>query len=91
MKADSKLINVEVVLGLKSEIAVAFSNNNGAVHKGGTCSGDSGGPIFVSNTTTIVAVNSFGISGSCMGVDGGYRVDQADDLDWLADVLADYD
>ena len=88
MKADSKLINVDVVLGLKGDIAAGFSNNNGKVHKGGTCNGDSGGPIFVSNDTLIVAINSFGISGSCKGVDGGYRLDQADDLDWLHEVLA---
>jgi len=74
------------VLGIKDDIAVAFSNNNGKVHKGGTCNGDSGGPILVSNETTIVAINSFGISGSCKGVDGGYRIDQAD-LDWLEGIL----
>ena len=87
MKANSKLINVDVVLGLKDRIAVAFSNNNGFGHKGGTCSGDSGGPIFEANTNLIVAVNSFGISGSCKGVDGSYRIDQADDLEFLAQFL----
>lgn len=95
-KAESKLINIEVTLGIDGDVAAAFSNNNGKVHRGGTCSGDSGGPIFYGSdegdaldvNPTIVAVNSFGISGSCKGVDGGYRVDQADDLTWLAAVVS---
>ncbi|GIU97744.1 MAG: hypothetical protein KatS3mg013_1547 [Actinomycetota bacterium] len=60
-----------------------FSSNRGVVHKGGTCYGDSGGPVFVEGTRTIVAVVSFGISPNCTGTSGGYRVDQADDLNWL--------
>ena len=43
---------------------------------------------FLEGTTTIVAVTSFGLSPNCTGVDGAYRVDEADDLTWLADVLA---
>jgi hypothetical protein len=51
---------------------------------GGTCFGDSGGPLFLNKTNVIVAVASFGLNGNCAGVGGGYRVDQADDLEWLA-------
>ena len=68
-----------------------FSNNNGKPHKGGTCSGDSGGPFFRNNTNLQVAVNSYGVPPNCSGGDGAYRIDQADDLEWLADVLADND
>jgi hypothetical protein len=61
-----------------------FSNNIGTVHRGGTCYGDSGGPIFDVRTNVVVAVTSFGVSPNCTGMGGGYRVDQPDDLDWLA-------
>ena len=49
-----------------------------------TSFGDSGGPIFVSGTTTLVAVVSFGTSSTCPGTSGAYRLDQADDLAFLA-------
>jgi hypothetical protein len=54
------------------------------VHRGGICFGDSGGPTFVKGTNVIVAVNSFVLSPNCTGAAGGYRVDQPDDLEWLA-------
>ena len=54
---------------------------------GGTCFGDSGGPQFIAGTNVVGAVTSFGVNGNCAGVGGGYRVDQADDLDWLATFL----
>jgi hypothetical protein len=82
--AEVMLVNLKGVFGLRDGIAATFSNNSGKAHQGGTCFGDSGGPIFQSGTLTIVAVNSFGISPNCTGTGGGYRVDQADDLAWLA-------
>jgi hypothetical protein len=60
-----------------------FSNSLGTVHRGGTCYGDSGGPIFDKGTNMLVAVTSFGMSPNCTGIGGGYRVDQVDDLMWL--------
>ena len=42
----------------------------------------------MNNTTQIVAVTSFGVQPNCTGNDGAYRIDQTDDLDWLAQVLA---
>ena len=43
-----------------------FTNNPGT--DGGTCFGDSGGPVFHKDTTTIVAVVSWGIT-PCIGAD----------------------
>ena len=60
--------------------SVLFTNNAAG---GGTCFGDSGGPIFVGGTNVVAAVTSFGINQNCAGTGGGYRVDTADDLDWL--------
>lgn len=87
-KATVKLVNVNGTFGIPDGVSAKFSANNGQSHQGGTCFGDSGGPIFIQGTTEIVAVTSFGINGNCAGSSGGYRIDQEDDLDWLAEVLA---
>jgi secreted trypsin-like serine protease len=57
-------------------------NGNG---RGGTCSGDSGGPVFLGGASSnlIVAVTSFGLNALCRGTDFGYRVDQVDVLNWI--------
>ncbi len=51
--------------------------------RGGTCFGDSGGPNFIGDSNVVGAVTSFGTTSTCKGHNGAYRVDQADDLDWL--------
>ena len=38
-----------------------------------------------------VAVNSYGVPPNCTGGDGAYRIDQPDDVAWLAQVLAGTD
>jgi hypothetical protein len=59
------------------------TNGNGK-DKGGTCSGDSGGPIFYpADTNNIVAVTSFGMNSWCRGVDFSYRVDRTDIQAWI--------
>jgi hypothetical protein len=47
-----------------------------------------GGPFFRNNTNLQVAVNPYGVPPTCTGGDGAYRIDQPDDLEWLAEVLA---
>jgi hypothetical protein len=83
-KASAMLIGLKGVYGIPEGTSVKFSNNSGKNHQGGTCFGDSGGPVFDGATNVIVAVTSFGVSPNCTGSDGGYRVDQQDDLDFLA-------
>lgn len=53
--------------------------------RGGTCSGDSGGPVFLGgfSSNTIVAVTSFGMNSLCRGTDYGYRIDRQAVLDWI--------
>jgi hypothetical protein len=51
---------------------------------GGTCSGDSGGPNFIGATNVVGGVTSFGTTDPCKGHNGAYRIDQPDDLAWLA-------
>jgi hypothetical protein len=79
------LVKLNTLNSVPPETYALFSNNNGKVHRGGTCFGDSGGPIFDSTSSNlVVAVTSFGFSSTCSGVGGGYRVDQPDDLAFLA-------
>lgn len=80
-QATLRIINQDAAFGeKKAGNSVLFTSNASG---GGTCSGDSGGPIFVEGTTTIAAVTSYGINARCAGTGGGYRVDTADDLEWL--------
>ncbi|WP_164545284.1 trypsin-like serine protease [Antribacter gilvus] len=76
------------------------SNNTGGFNiqttgngkgKGGTCSGDSGGPIFYGDHTsnTIVAVTSFGLNSYCRGTDFSYRVDTQAAQDWIRSIIGD--
>jgi hypothetical protein len=58
-----------------------FTNNPGG-GRGGTCFGDSGGPIFYQDTNVIGAVVSFGIT-PCIGVDYQFRIDTTTALDFL--------
>ena len=52
--------------------------------RGGTCSGDSGGPLLLRNTDVIVGITSFGKSNAgCRGTDYYYRVDRQPVLDWI--------
>ena len=53
--------------------------------RGGTCSGDSGGPVFLGgpDSNMIVAVTSFGLNAICRGTDFAYRVDRTEVLNWI--------
>ena len=50
---------------------------------GGTCFGDSGGPVFLNGG--IVAVTSYGYTANCRYLGGYQRVDIAVVQDWLAE------
>jgi hypothetical protein len=57
-----------------------------AEHDSALCqalAGDSGGPNFVGTSNVIAGVTSYGLNTTCAGTGGVYRVDRADDLDWL--------
>ena len=87
LMAQSRLTN------LRSNLTDGFNlqtNGNGK-GRGGTCSGDSGGPIFYGGfeSNLIVAVTSFGLNAFCRGVDFAYRTDQQAVLDWIRDTVGE--
>jgi hypothetical protein len=58
---------------------------NASQSKGGTCNGDSGGPVYFYGTNVIAAVTSFGMNGQCKGLDFSYRLDRPEVLAWIND------
>ena len=67
---------VQTQSALTKGYSIMLTNNPGKGNGvGGTCSGDSGGPIMHTATGYIVAVNSFGVAPYCKGNDYAYRVD----------------
>ena len=67
---------VNLTSALSGGWSLHYSNNPGQGHggSGGTCFGDSGGPV-ISEDGYIVAVNSFVLNSNCNGAGFGYRVD----------------
>jgi len=51
--------------------------------RGGSCFGDSGGPILYDSTDIILGVNSFVKNEQCAGQGFAYRTDQQAVLDWI--------
>jgi Trypsin len=63
------------------DFAILLSSN---ANTGGACFGDSGGPNFIGDSNVVGGVTSFGRTYTCSSHGGAYRVDQPDDLTWLA-------
>jgi hypothetical protein len=77
---------IQINTGFTGDFSLLLSNNHST---GGTCFGDSGGPNFIGNSNVVGGVTSFGINGNCAGTGGVYRVDRADDLNWLRSAFGD--
>lgn len=60
---------------------------SGDAKHGGTCFGDSGGPILIEGSDTIVGVTSFGLNGNCAGIGGAFRLDRDVELGWISGFL----
>jgi secreted trypsin-like serine protease len=75
------------LVNLRSAINAGFNLQTGGngQGQGGTCNGDSGGPVFYGgfDSNTIVAVTSFGLNTLCRGTDFAYRTDQQAVIDWI--------
>jgi hypothetical protein len=80
LMATSKLVNLNSANN--GGFNLQTSGNGGG--RGGTCSGDSGGPVFYpSDSNVIVGVTSFGLNEWCRGVDFAFRTDTAEVLEWI--------
>ena len=82
-----RLMAQSTLVNLRSSLTDGFNlqtQGNGS-GRGGTCSGDSGGPVFLGGPSSnlIVAVTSFGLNALCRGTDFAYRIDQVDVLNWI--------
>ena len=83
----SRLMAISTLVNLTSNTTDGYNlqtQGNGD-DRGGTCSGDSGGPVFLGGpeSNLIVSVTSFGMNSLCRGTDWSYRVDQAEVLEWI--------
>jgi Trypsin len=83
LMAEATLVNLNSALNAGFNLQTS-GNGSG---KGGTCNGDSGGPVFFggldSNSDLIVAVTSFGLNALCRGTDFAFRIDQPAVLEWI--------
>jgi secreted trypsin-like serine protease len=74
-----------MLINLKSNPADSYIVISDNTATGGTCFGDSGGPTFDTTTSrVVVAVSSWAQNTNCTGKSGVYRLDQPDDLAFLA-------
>ena len=86
LMATSTLVN----LGGQTAAGYNIQTQGNGGRRGGTCSGDSGGPILLRNTDVIVGITSFGKSNAgCRGTDFYYRVDRQPVQDFIAESIGD--
>lgn len=75
---------------LRSHLTDGFNlqtSSNGGNWSGGTCFGDSGGPVLHGDTDIVVSVNSFVLNLNCKGTSFSYRVDTTGSAEFLAPFL----
>ncbi len=78
---------IEVNSASNGDQGAKFTNNPGAGKgPGGTCFGDSGGPVFWGTSNVIGATVSWGIT-PCVGVDYQFRLDTATAQDFIKTYL----
>ena len=85
-KSTSRIVEIN---GNASKGGNLHTSNNPSVKggAGGTCFGDSGGPVFKNDSNQILGVVSFGNSGTCHGADYSWRMDNADSYDFVEGLL----
>ena len=86
LMALAHLVNLNSALNAGFNLQTA-GNGKG---EGGTCNGDSGGPVFYGGyeSNIIVGVTSFGLNNLCRGTDFAFRTDQQEVIDWILKTVA---
>jgi hypothetical protein len=83
-RANVKLVSIN---NRVSDMFLKLSGASAGQGGEGTCFGDSGGPIFLPDQTTIVGNNSFVTNGRCAGVTYAQRMDLPKVLNWVRGFL----
>lgn len=77
----------QMLVGLRSALTdgynIQLSANAGKKATGGSCFGDSGGPVFIGDSNIIGGIVSFGLNSNCVGSDFAYRTDTTYVQDWV--------
>jgi hypothetical protein len=86
LQAQEKLVN----LTSPYNAGYNFQLNGNGDDRGGTCGGDSGGPVFwPQNSNQLVAVTSFSKNATCRGDGYSYRTDRQAVIDWILSKAGD--
>lgn len=87
LMAESRLTN----LSSASNDGYNVQTNGNGKDRGGTCTADSGGPLFYgsSASNTITGITSFGHNRYCKGTGFSYRTDRQEVIDWITSVAGD--
>ncbi len=84
-----RLMATGFVVNVRNQSTAGFNvqlSTNPGGGRGGTCFGDSGGPILWDDSDVVIAVNSFVVNSNCAGLGFGYRVDTQAVYDWITEV-----
>ncbi|WP_457972960.1 trypsin-like serine protease [Arthrobacter sp. D1-17] len=87
LMAESKLTN----LTSASNDGYNVQTNGNGKDRGGTCTADSGGPLFYgpSESNIITGITSFGHNRYCKGTGFSYRTDRQEVIDWIASSMTE--
>jgi len=80
----AKLVDIQSALTAGYNVQLTAAPGTG----GGYCFHDSGAPVFLAGTTTIVGVQSFVENNQCMGSEFAYRTDTADSMAFINEFLS---